>query len=301
MMETRRPMVSVIMGVYNQLDSLALLTAVRSILNQTFQDFEFIIWDDGSDENTKGYLKNLPELDERIILASGKENRGLAFSLNECIKLARGKYIARMDADDISYPRRLEREVQFLQDHEEYSWVGCNAELFDESGVWGVRKMPEFPSKDDYLKFSPYIHPSVMYRASIFDKSEGYQVSEDTLRCEDYEIFMRLMANGFKGANIQEVLFEYRENDDSYKRRCLKCRFREAKCRYKNFKSLGILFPKGWIFVLRPLVGFLVPNHLISYLKHRESGFVKEQPVKEVNVQFENVPIPKVSGQKIVD
>ncbi len=300
MMELRKPMVSVIMGVYNQLDYLALISAVKSILNQTFTDFEFIIWDDGSNEETKGYLEHLPEIDNRIILVGGKENKGLAFSLNECIKMARGKYIARMDADDISYPRRLEKEVEFLQSHKEYSWVGCNAELFDENGIWGVRKMPEAPTREDYLKYSPYIHPSVMYRASIFDKNEGYQVSEDTLRCEDYEIFMRLRANGFKGANLQEVLFEYRESDDSYKKRCFICRIREAKCRYKNFKALGILFPTGWIYVFRPIVGFFVPNHLIAYLKHRESGLGRVQTESNTNLPFEKNHGLKVAGRKIV-
>ena len=88
------------MGVYNQWNTYALERAVRSVLNQSLGDFEFIIWDDGSEGEAALALRKLPEKDSRIILAGRDENRGLAFSLNECIKLANGKYIARMDADD---------------------------------------------------------------------------------------------------------------------------------------------------------------------------------------------------------
>ena len=268
----KRPMVSVIMGVYNQWDKQALYEAVYSILNQTFTDFEFIIWNDGSDEETSEVLNELPSLDSRIILAGKDENKGLAFSLNECIKLAQGKYIARMDADDISYITRFEKEIKFLEENKEYSWVGCNTDLFDESGIWGKREMPEFPEKNDYLRFSPFVHPSVMYRASIFDKNEGYLESEETLRCEDYEIFMRFRKAGLKGANLQERLFCYRENDDSYKRRSFKCRINEAKLRYHNFKEMGILFPKGWLYVLRPIVACFVPKGVLAKYKRKESA-----------------------------
>ena len=108
-----QPMVSVIMGVYNQWDEKILRDAVNSILNQSFRDFEFIIWDDGSCPEAAGNVQALGGMDQRIIIAGREENRGLAFSLNECIRLARGKYIARMDADDFSLPGRLERQVIF--------------------------------------------------------------------------------------------------------------------------------------------------------------------------------------------
>ena len=176
--------VSVIMGVYNQWNREALQKAVKSILNQTLTDFEFIIYDDGSDPEAAGYIRELEKLDERIVLIGKEENHGLAFSLNMCIGAAKGKYIARMDADDIALPERLQEQ------HKEYAWCGCNTRLFDENGVWGERKMPELPSDKDYLPFSPFIHPTVMYRRKLFEKNEGYHVSPETLRCEDYEIFM---------------------------------------------------------------------------------------------------------------
>lgn len=255
------------MGVYNQWDFEILKKAINSILNQTLRDLEFIIYDDGSHPQVANSLKELAAMDDRIILIGMEENQGLAFSLNACIDKARGEYIARMDADDISLPDRLQKQVDFLEAHPEYMWCGTNAFVFDEDGIWSERIMPECPTKEDYLRFSPYIHPSVMYRASIFEKMDGYLVCKETLRCEDYEIFMRFRYAGYKGYNIQENLFYYRENKASYQRRTFAFRLNEAKIRYRNFKSMEILFPKGWIYVLRPLVAAFIPHKILMWMK----------------------------------
>ena len=264
--------VSVIMGVYNQWNKDELYAAVYSILEQSLQSFEFIIYDDGSDSELARTIKKLEELDKRIIVIRKEENHGLAFSLNTCIQIARGKYIARMDADDVSVKNRLEVQYNFLENHPEYSWCGCNAELFDENGIWGTRQMPEKPVKEDYLKYSPYIHPSVMYRSQLFEKEDAYLVSNDTLRCEDYEIFMRLRNHGYYGYNIQSCLFRYREDRHSFQKRKFCYRISEAKIRYRNFKDMGILFPIGWIYCLRPIIGGVLPVDWIRYLKRKESA-----------------------------
>ena len=158
--------ISVIMGVYNQFDEGQLHASVNSILEQSEDDFEFIIYNDGSVPQVAESIKKLKELDDRIIIIDGKENKGLAYSLNKCIEKATGSYIARMDADDISYKERFKEQVEFLEKHPEYHWCGCNATLFDENGEWGQRIMVEAPEDKDFLKFSPFIHPSVMYRVS---------------------------------------------------------------------------------------------------------------------------------------
>jgi glycosyltransferase involved in cell wall biosynthesis len=259
--------ISVIMGVYNQWNKEVLFDAVQSILNQSMKEFEFIIWDDGSDQEAAKHIQELADMDERIVLAGKDENRGLAFSLNACIGMARGKYIARMDADDISLPDRLKRQYQFLESHPEYAWCGCNTNLFDAEGIWGSRMVPEQPCENDYLKYSPYVHPTVMFRSLVFDSNEGYLESEDTLRCEDYEIFMRLRRAGLRGYNLQECLFCYREDKAAYKRRKMTFRFREAKLRYRNFKQMGILFPVGWLYVIRPIAGGFIPPAFMTLLK----------------------------------
>ena len=264
---TAKPTISVIMGVYNQWSEDILREAVSSILNQTFTDFEFIIWDDGSHPSVAKTIQSRSGLDKRIKIAGKDKNHGLAYSLNACIGMAQGKYIARMDADDRSFPQRLERQYEFLESHPEYAWCGCNTNLFDQNGIWGIRRMPQIPTLSDYLKFSPYVHPTVMFRAKLFDANEGYLESEETLRCEDYEIFMRFLECGLQGYNLQEVLFCYREDQESYQRRKFGFRVKEAKLRYRNFQKMGILFPIGWLYVLRPIGGGILPSKIISFLK----------------------------------
>lgn len=263
----KKPMISVIMGVFNQWDEEELQASVNSILHQTYGNFEFIIWDDGSHPDAARLLQELPAKDERIVLAGKEENRGLAYSLNECIRLAKGKYIARMDADDIALPMRFEKQVEFLETHPQFGWCGTNTLLFDENGVWGSRSMPEIPTMKDYFHYSPYVHPSVMFRAELFDENLGYLDSQETLRCEDYEIFMNLIQRGQKGYNLQEPLFSYRETRESYKKRKAKFRINEARIRYRNYKKMGKLFPVGWIYVCRPLLAILVPSGIIGLVR----------------------------------
>lgn len=285
-MNEKKPQISVIMGVYNQWNRESLRRAVFSILDQTFEELEFIIYDDGSCPETAVYIQELKELDPRIVLIGKEENHGLAFSLNACIDRARGKYIARMDADDIADAERLQVQYRFMELHPEYAWCGCNARLFDENGVWGCREMPERPKDKDYLKYSPYIHPTVMYRREIFEKDEGYRAGEETLRCEDYEIFMRLCRHGFRGYNIQQFLFSYREDKESFRKRKMKYRVNEVRLRYRNFKAMKILFPAGWLFVLRPVAGGLLPAGAAAWLKRREAK-MRSDDLKDKTAGYE--------------
>ncbi|MCR4793345.1 MAG: glycosyltransferase [Lachnospiraceae bacterium] len=284
------------MGVHNQWDTEALERAVNSVLAQTCGDFEFIIWNDGSDAGALELLNKLPSMDPRIRLAGCDENRGLAFSLNECIKMARGRYIARMDADDESLPDRFEKQVGFLESNKEYSWCGSAAELFDEDGTWGYRQMPEIPEKRDYYKYSPFIHPSVMFRGEIFNEENGYLESEETLRCEDYEMFMNLSDKGLKGYNLQDALFRYRETKKSYHKRTIRYRVCEARIRYQGFKKMGMLFPLGWLYVIRPIAACAVPPSLIGLVKRTEGRMAKEirenayTPDHELRRTFEQIP-----------
>lgn len=264
--------VSVLMGVYNQWDRGALHRAVDSILEQTLEKLELIICDDGSDPGAGAYIKELAYRDPRIRICENRENQGLASALNTCIGLARGRYLARMDADDVSAPERLERQCAFLEAHPEYGWCGTNARLFEGNSVWGYRRMPEEPCAADYLKYSPFIHPTVMFRREILAEHR-YEVSATTRRCEDYELFLRLLRLGYRGYNLQEPLFCYREDRESFRRRTMGARISEAKLRLSGFRKLDLLFPVGWAYVLRPIAGGLMPNRLIAWLKRRESGY----------------------------
>lgn len=278
------PKISVIMSTYNPGSCPYLREAVLSVLNQTYTDFEFIICDDGSGEEALALLRELASKDSRIRLIKNEGNGGLAHGLNRCIAEAAGKYLARMDDDDICLPERLQIQYEYLEKHPETDFVGCNARLIDREGDWGCRKMPEQPEKKDFLRFSPYIHPAVMLRRSVFDGREAYRT--DTVRGEDYELFMRLTEQGFRGCNIQQELFCYRENQDSYKKRKLGSRLDEVKIRGRGFARLGILLPVGWLYVLRPLAAGCIPPGLLYKVRkvhHRRDGELEYEKIQLEN------------------
>lgn len=264
------PSVSVIMGVYNQYHRKQLTCAINSIRIQTFKDFEFIIYDDGSDQEPADFLQKAIDSDPRIRIIREDENNGLAFSLNRCINEARGKYIARMDADDISAPDRLQKEFEFLEAHPEWGWTGCNAYVFSKTNIWGKMVMAETPNQYNFLPFSPYIHPSVMFRRDILEENNGYKVSKTTLKCEDYELFMRLYQRGIKGYNMQEELLYYRQGMDAYKKRCMKNRVREAKIRGRNFSKMDLPQLKCFMYTIRPIVSGFIPYPLIACYKKQK-------------------------------
>ena len=261
--------VSVIMGVYNQTDNAALTLAVDSILGQTLTDFEFLIYDDGSHPEGAALLRAQAQRDERIRLIRCEENHGLAYGLARCVEASRGRYIARMDADDACPPERLEKQVRFLEQHPEYAWCGANPLLFYDGRIWGSRLYPEKPEASDYLRFSPFCHPSVVFRAEVL-RAENYLSSPRTMRCEDYELFMRLQRKGCRGYNLQELLFYYREAAETYQRRTFRARWREMLIRREGFRALGLL-PRGWLYVIRPVIAGLIPHRLVAWLKRKES------------------------------
>ena len=259
--------VSVIMSVYNPGDFSQVRLAVESILDQTLEDLEFLIYDDGSDQGTGKLLRELAGKDDRIRLLGGGENKGIAAGLNACIRQSRGEYIARMDADDISLPRRLERQAEFLSSHPEYGFVGCCAGLLEGSRIRGHRSMPEAPKSRDFLPYSPYIHPSVMFRRPALTEAGGYSESRHTLRCEDYDLFMRLHVLGCYGYNLQEELFLYREDTAAYQRRKFRYRLDELRLRRKGFPALGLRGPLVLAAVFRPLLAGLLPKKLLKWMK----------------------------------
>lgn len=261
------PEISVIMGVYNSPNKSILKQAIESILNQTFTDFEFIICDDGSIDDTFDFLLEYKKKNKKIILIKNKKNSGLAATLNHCLKYANGVYIARMDGDDISRPDRLEKEINFLKNNSAYGFVGSEIKLIDEySGVWGKRDLIREPKSKDFLFTQPFVHASVLVKKEIYDKVNGYRVSKETLRAEDYDLFMRLYSLGIVGYNLEEYLYLVREDKNAYRRRKYRYRFDEAKVRYIGFKSLGLL-PRGYIYILKPFIVGIIPQRLLAKIR----------------------------------
>lgn len=260
------PKISVIMGVHNIASLYVFQDAVDSILNQTMNDFEFIICDDGSTDNTWKILKQFSQRDRRIRLLRNEQNQGLAFTLNRCLKESKGKMIARQDADDLSAPERFELQVSFLEQHPKIGFVGSDVNLWDEYGAWGERCFPAFPKPKDFLFTMPFVHGALMFRKIALDKVQGYRVAKETRRAEDYDMLMRMYAVGIYGANLPQKLYAFLEDQNARKRRKYCYRIDEAVVRWKGFCALQLM-PKAWPYVVKPLLVGLIPNFLLIQLK----------------------------------
>ncbi|QQS26905.1 glycosyltransferase [bacterium] len=203
---SKPPLVSVVMSVYN--GEKYLREAIDSILNQIFTDFEFIIINDGSTDDTLKIIKDYK--DPRIVLISRK-NKGLVASLNEGIKKARGKYIARMDADDISLPERFEKQVEYLEGHPEIDLVASQIQTFYNNRDELIVYKPITSYEIYYLLGAGSIiaHPSVIMRKNAVKKTGLYK--QAMWPAEDYDLWSRIV-NKSNAHNLPEVLLRYRIN-----------------------------------------------------------------------------------------
>ncbi|MCL4552960.1 MAG: glycosyltransferase [Candidatus Marsarchaeota archaeon] len=204
---TPSPRVSVVMSVYNGEKYLA--QAIESILDQTFRDYEFIIIDDGSTDGTGAILKQYQEKDDRIQVCD-QENKGLIAALNRGCRLAKGEFIARMDADDISLPERLAKQVRYLEAHPEVGVLGTWIEFIDERGI--PRGEFHFHSSPILLGWSFLFgnclaHSSVFMRRTVVERLGFYNPS--ALHVEDYDLWTRAKSATLV-ANLAEVLIERR-------------------------------------------------------------------------------------------
>lgn len=262
MILVKQPKVSIIMGVYNCEKTLD--RCIDSILKQTYKNWELIICDDCSKDNTLELAKGYSNKYENIKVISNIENGGLAFSLNQCLAISSGKYVARMDADDISLPERLERQVRFLENHKQYQVVGSSIILFDENGDKGLRKVAENPNKYSMIKGTPYAHPTIMMKKETYDDLCGYTVLPRTRRGQDLDLWFRFYAKGFQGYNIQDPLLKYHESVVDYKKRDFKSSINIMKTMYLGYKMLN--FPiKNYIYIFKPILSSLIPNKLMYY------------------------------------
>ena len=211
----QRPKVAVLMAVYNGENHLQ--TAINSILAQTYKNFEFIIIDDGSTDQTKTILSAIQ--DPRVRVAH-QENMGLAASLNRGISLTDCAYIARQDHDDISDIRRLEKQVMYLDDHHTCALLGTRAYILRDNRL--ISHAHDHPALSNTLKYellfnNPFVHSSVMFRKDVVIELGGYSTSPNRQPPEDYELWSRI-ARKYDIANIAERLVIYRETPGSISR-----------------------------------------------------------------------------------
>ena len=259
-----KKIVSILMGIYNCADTLP--EAIDSILSQTYPDWELILCDDGSSDRTyavaEGYRQRYPR---KIILLKNDRNMGLNHTLNRCLDHASGEYIARMDGDDISLPTRLEAEVQFLDENPDYAIVSTPMIYFDEHGEWGVGTAKADPTNRDFISGPPFCHAPCMVRREAFAAVGGYTEEKKLLRVEDYDLWVRMYAAGYRGMNLAESLYAMRDDRSAYSRRKFKYRINEFHVRLKAAKLLHLGL-KAYVYALRPIAVGLLPESVYRSL-----------------------------------
>lgn len=259
--------ISVIMGIYNCEETL--LESINSLIMQTYQNFEIIMCDDGSVDNTLEIAEQLREkYPNKIKLMYNEKNEGLNYTLNKCLKEARGEYIARMDADDISTLDRFSIQKDFLDSHPQYAFVSSAMLHFDENGEWGIWQVKETPQKEDFIKGSPFPHAPSMIRKDAFKAVQGYDVSKYLLRVEDYHLWIKMYARHYRGFNIQTPLYKMRDDRDALGRRTFSNRINEVYVKCLAVKMLELPL---WnlVFIFRPILVGLLPSKLYLHL-HRK-------------------------------
>jgi glycosyltransferase involved in cell wall biosynthesis len=260
-------MISVVMSIYNSNEDY-LKISINSILRQTYNNFEFIIINDSStNNNIKNILNYFRSVDSRIILVENSENIGLTKSLNLGIKMARGKYIARMDDDDISMPDRLKVQKIFLEKNKDYVMVGSKYDnlIENKQPIQKVAYLEDFQEiRDNIIKFNPFNHSSVMIKRSVILDVGLY--NEKIKYAQDYDLWLRV-ASKYKTYNINKVLLLRRmgSNISTLKEReqmlsALRSRIRSIL--KKQYPLINLLY------LVRPFIAIFIPKVFRSYIKN---------------------------------
>lgn len=261
-----KPLISVLMGIYNCAETLE--EAIDCIINQTYANWELIMCDDCSKDNTLEVAQRIAEKDRRVHIIKNETNRTLAPSLNYCLKHAKGKYIARMDGDDVCALDRFEKEINFLEAHPEYALVSCQMNLYDAGGIYRVVKHMDEPTGKDLLYRSQFCHAGCMMRSDVLRQLGGYSEEQSCNRVEDYDLWVRLYAAGYKGFNIQKPLYSMRDDRNANRRRTFKNRMNETRVKIRVCRSfkLGLM---QYVYAGTPLAKAVIPSSFYR-IAHRK-------------------------------
>jgi glycosyltransferase involved in cell wall biosynthesis len=213
-LQPMNPLVSILLPAYNC--EKYLQQTMDSLLTQSFQDFELLVINDGSTDGTEAIINSYA--DPRIKHIKNDGNKGLIYSLNHAIEIAKGKYLARMDADDICKTDRLAKQLQWMEQHPSTAVVGCHIQFINEhnnpTGEWPLDKQTS--SAESIKKTMAWenclAHPSVMMRSSIL---KNYQYASTQKHSEDYDLWLQLLADGHTIEKVPETLLLYRVHGQS--------------------------------------------------------------------------------------
>lgn len=260
---SKTPLVSVLMGIYNCADTLE--EAVSCIINQTYTNWELILCDDCSTDDTYEIALEIANKDKRIIVIKNDVNMTLAPTLNRCLQEAKGEYCARMDGDDVCDLDRFEKEVDILNNYKEFAVVSSLMNLFDDNGVYGIVKYKEKPQKIDFSYGSPICHAGCMIRRTVLLELGGYCNSPEVERIEDYDLWIRLYARGYIAYNIQEPLYSMRDDRNAIKRKKFRFRITEYRLKRKMCKDFNLPL-KYKIIAFKPIILGIMPSFIYRLL-----------------------------------
>ena len=256
--------VTVLMSEYNTKEE-ELRASMESILNQTYTNFELLIIDDCSNQKSREIINSYK--DNRIKLIHNEKNLGLAEALNKGISLIDTDYIIRMDTDDIAKKDRIEKQMKFAYEHPEYSIIAGNANYFNETGIFKTTKEFGEKHKKDFIKGTPFIHPTMIIKTKDIKNIGGYPKYR---RAQDYAMAMEMYSYGYKGYVMEDILIDYRMNTAGYKKKKFKYRLLELKIRWHYFRKLKIS-PFYYIYCFKPLLVGIIPKRMLEKY-HNKSG-----------------------------
>ena len=299
------PSVSILMPVYNAEPYLS--EAILSMLNQTYTDFELIILDDCSTDRSADVIQTFS--DTRIIYHRNEVNCGLANNLNSGLKLAKGKYIARMDGDDISLPHRLQTQVDFLESHPDIDLCSCAMQMFGADNQLWVRDRDPEQVKITMMFYTAVLHASSVFRRDVFEQNNLYY-KQETFPAEDYDLWARA-AFFCRMVNLPDVMYLYRMHrtqvTSTDPRSAEKCR--EIQIRYLS-KALPVLSKKEIIdfvdgFIAHKITDITeirgIKNHYLKIVKANASVmFFNEKLLKiRLNKYFQQQVYTFIEQYKI--
>lgn len=259
------PLVSIIVACYNAEKYVDI--CMQSLISQSYKNIEIVVCDDASTDQSMELLNKWKDRDRRIIVLKNENNMFAAATRDKCFEVSKGDFFMIQDIDDASHENRVERLLEILQKEEgKVDFVSSSMMAFKENPKDVFRIMSnrhEYPTRYHFLWNQPFFNPATMFRRECIEKVGGYRVAPETRRGQDYDMFMRMYAVGFKGKNIFEPLYYFRLDADNIKRRTFEGRIGEYKIRKSGFKAMGLM-PWAFPFLLKPFIA-----HIVQKIKYR--------------------------------
>ena len=264
------PLVSVVMATFNE-PKMFIEESISSILNQTHQNLELLIADDSTSEETIKVIDGFAAKDNRVVVIRKEQRMGFVNALNECLKVAKGNYIARMDGDDVSLLNRFEMQLKYAERHPSVDLFGGEIEIINENGKrMSVRHFPEtgLKLKCMFAFRSPFSHPTIMFKRSIIDS--GIVYDPDYKRAEDIDFYLRINNKNYKLGNVGHIVLKYRVIGDMQSKHGREQWVCNHKARKEHFNWTKPFFSMASWF--SSFLYLYIPNSFFTSYYKRENG-----------------------------